>query len=811
MARVAASPGGDQDALWSSLQAASQSWAAFDWNSRLAQLEKAVVNAKEQKEQSVTARKQLGDTTKQFKKSVKSMDQAAAGLSGNKSSVDAADTAIHAMESLSKECRKTVKSYQEEIDNLTRRCKSSEMACSTLHQGLLEVAEPNSLLGVVMEHMSGQKAQLAQLLRTVEEINREMANMESNFSNQSSKYQKEIAQLKEAKVAEVSSSALSKAEKEELVQLRSEVAEYEVEFRGLKNQDITIRKLEAKVAELQKEGEEELQKQLEKAQQDLAETEGRRAAEALEREAAMERKVQTLELQLKAERAGREATQVHLLEADEGAGEREAAWEAQRRILIDDAERLRETLHESTRERDELRLRVAAFEGDSTRNGPTPPPSTGLAVADVILERKAYEAEVAELSHTANLLREELRVNQETSGQEIHMLQTSIEALKNERDLLSSNAMSLESRLAAAPTQDMVDGMKRELRILKRLEYNAHDVDADRDPEMTGFAEDEEKDFESVLVAKLRRVESELVRERNLKLDQAKECEEMKRQLSEAEKTKVEAEKLVDALETDLQKAIASPQLQKQRKSVKIPTDVTSGDSPATLQKILDPDALTPPSSPVPVAPRSASSAAEKAEDDHSVATIVMAQRDRLRARCEALEAERDSFKRELQVQVQSSESLKSDNTKLYEKVRYLQNYNGPSGAGVRGAYNRSNSLTDRDLDLEALEQRYEASVDPFRQFGRSERQRKMREMSPMERIVFVVAKTFLGSKEMRTALFIYVCTMHFLVFVTTYHWSHAVACEAHDPDHLSHLPPVMSNGEVAKSAAEAVADSVGK
>lgn len=47
-----------------------------------------------------------------------------------------------------------------------------------------------------------------------------------------------------------------------------------------------------------------------------------------------------------------------------------------------------------------------------------------------------------------------------------------------------------------------------------------------------------------------------------------------------------------------------------------------------------------------------------------------MAQRDRLRARCDMLEAERDSFKRELQMQVQTSEGMKTDNSKLYEKVR---------------------------------------------------------------------------------------------------------------------------------------------
>jgi homeobox protein cut-like len=716
------------------------------------------------------------------------------------------------MNGLAKECRRTVKSYQEEIDSLTKRAKASETAFSSIHQGLSEVPDPSSLLATAVEQIQSQKTQMTQLLRTVDEVNREMASMETNFADKENRYQKEISQLKASKSEQASSGGMSKAEREELVQLRREVAEYEVEFRSLKNQDITIRKLEAKIQELQTVGEEEMKNQLEKAQQDLAETEGRRAAEALEREAAMERRVQSLELELKAERAGREATQAHLLEADEGAGEREAAWEAQRRILVDDAERLRVTLHEATRERDELRLRVAAVTGDSTgadRVGPTPPPSGSVSMSDMLLERKAYEAEVSELSHTANSLREELRLKEEAAADERRSSQMTIDSLESERSLLASRVASLEADLAAAPSQSLVESMRHELRILKRLEYNAHDVDAERDPEMTGgVQEDEMKDLESVLVAKLRRVESELVRERNQRTDLSSSCDQLKRDLQECEAAKAECETLIATLEADLEKAIASPATPKLARATSAPIEMADED-PSALQHILDPDA--PPAPPVssPANPqlKTIAAATEKAEDDHSVATIVMAQRDRLRARCEALEAERDSFKRELQVQVQASESLKSDNTKLYEKVRYLQNFNS-SGAGSRN-YSRTSSASDRDLDLEALEQRYEASVDPFRQFSRTERQRKLQEMSPMERAVFVVAKAMLGTKEMRTALFFYILAMHLLVFITTYHWSHELGCEdLHSPEHLSHLPPVMRNGQAASHAHEALADA---
>jgi homeobox protein cut-like len=626
-----------------------------------------------------------------------------------------------------------------------------------------------------MEQIHNQQKQIGDFMRSVDDLNKQKAVLEKN------------AQKKDTKSAD--SSGLGKAEKEELMQLRKEVAEYEVEFRSLKNQDITIRKLEARIVELQEGGQEEFNANLEKAKHELAETEGRRTAEALEREAAMERRVQTLELQLKVEMAGRVATQTHLLEESEGAGEREAAWEAQRRILLDDAERVRETLHGATRERDELRLKVAALEGSAPRSQPAPT-SGGIQFADLLSERKAYEAEVSELSHTVNALREEMSVKEGMMTDERQSLQSKIDTLEREISTLKSNLSSLETQLATAPSQSIVESMKRELRILKRLEYNADDPDLDdRDPEMTGGSGEQDTDLESVLVAKLRRVEAESVKERNQRAEMVKQCEQLRQEVSALETAKADAEKVIVALEHDLDKAITSSSPSKQHRKTVVP--VVSQGNPDTLQSVLDPNARPPPPGPAPdsSSPSLQPSAAEKAADDHSVATIIMAQRDRLRARCEALEAERDSFKRELQGQLDAAESLKADNTKLFEKMRYLQSYSGNSSARG-GAYSRS---TSRDLDLEALEQRYEASVDPFRQFGRTERQRKLNEMSPMERTVFAVAKAMLGSKEMRTFLFFYVLAMHLLVFLTTYHWSHSESgCSIAANEHLSHLPPLV-------------------
>jgi hypothetical protein len=261
------------------------------------------------------------------------------------------------------------------------------------------------------------------------------------------------------------------------------------------------------------------------------------------------------------------------------------------------------------------------------------------------------------------------------SNANVRSLRTTIDSLERERSSLSNRVSSLEMQVVNAPSQDVVDKMRHELRILKRLEYNAVDYDH-RDPEMTHpDIAGKDDDLESVLVAKLRKVEADLVRERREKNEGHKVRDELNQRLLAVQKSLDDAQELIASLENDLQVAVATPtsfpSTPVKGQSGDMPYGSANPPDPNTLQRILDPKA--PPVLPQDIGNATATSAAspsEKAQDDHSVATIIMAQRDRLRSRCDALEAERDSFKRELQVQVQASEGLKTDNSKLYEKVR---------------------------------------------------------------------------------------------------------------------------------------------
>jgi homeobox protein cut-like len=258
--------------LISSLQIASAQWIAFSLESRKTTLEKAISTAKTNNAQSQSARKSLAESTKSFKKCIKTTEQS---LSMN-------DEEKAQFQKLSWSCKDIVKSYQEEIDNLTKRCKASDSLVTDLNKGLSEITDPVPLMKNAAEHLDSMWGQVSHLLKGMEEMQRELESKDKEYSQSIKGHNEEMVQLqklldeandknklleKELKTAKTESSSqqksyMSKEEKEELIELRREVAEYEVEFKNLKNQDITIKKLNAKIEDLIANQEEELQREL---------------------------------------------------------------------------------------------------------------------------------------------------------------------------------------------------------------------------------------------------------------------------------------------------------------------------------------------------------------------------------------------------------------------------------------------------------------------------------------------------------------------------------------------------------------------
>ena len=128
-----------------------------------------------------------------------------------------------------------LKGYQAEIDSLTKRSKAAELAFLGAFKALRDVPDPAPLLGSLVEEIEG----LLPLQGTYEKVNKELA-------------------------------------------------EYKEEFQSLKNQDVTIRRLEEKIAAMHEERAKHVQEAVEEARVSLEQ----RFVERREKEQAREQELQ---------------------------------------------------------------------------------------------------------------------------------------------------------------------------------------------------------------------------------------------------------------------------------------------------------------------------------------------------------------------------------------------------------------------------------------------------------------------------------------------------------------------------------------
>ena len=256
--------------LTSTLLDASEIWSRLriSLDSRRPHLQNNLNALKTQAQTSSTARKSLAESTKSFKKVLKSTETVAANEEDKKQ-----------FETMSAACRKLVKSYQEEIDALTTRSKTYDSLVSELYKTLYDIPDPAPLISSAAENVESMAGQVEHLLKGMSEMQKEIETMRRNHqkvesdeivklqsllddANRKNSILESQLQEKSSVHQEQSNAFMSKEEKEELIELRREVAEYELEFKTLKNQDITIKKLNTKIEELMERQEEALQTEL---------------------------------------------------------------------------------------------------------------------------------------------------------------------------------------------------------------------------------------------------------------------------------------------------------------------------------------------------------------------------------------------------------------------------------------------------------------------------------------------------------------------------------------------------------------------
>ncbi|KAJ0022037.1 hypothetical protein NQD34_009527 [Periophthalmus magnuspinnatus] len=162
-----------------------------------------------------------------------------------------------------------------------------------------------------------------------------------------------------------------------------------------------------------------------------------------------------------------------------------------------------------------------------------------------------------------------------------------------------------------------------------------------------------------------------------------------------------------------------------------------------------------------------------------SLLSIISSQRERFRSRNQELEAESRSMQQTMQALQTELDSLRADNIKLYEKIKFLQSYPGKAGGS--------------DDTVMRYSSQYEERLDPFASFSKRERQRRYLSLSPWDKATLSLGRVILSNKMARTIAFFYTLFLHCLVFLVLYKtaWSESIGrdcsafCAKKYADHL--------------------------
>uniref|UniRef100_A0A452DZ46 Protein CASP n=1 Tax=Capra hircus TaxID=9925 RepID=A0A452DZ46_CAPHI len=594
-------------------------------------------------------------------------------------------------EDLRKQVAPLLKSFQGEIDALSKRSKEAEAAFLNVYKRLIDVPDPVPALDL------GQQLQLkVQRLHDIETENQK---------------------------------------------LRETLEEYNKEFAEVKNQEVTIKALKEKIREyeqtLKNQAETIALEKEQKLQNDFAEKERKLQETQMSTTSKLEEaehKVQTLQTAL-------EKTRTELFDLKTKYDEEITAKADEIEMIMTDLERANQRAEVAQREAETLREQLSSANHSlqlASQIQKAPDVEQAIEVltrSSLEAELAAKEREIAQLVEDVQRLQANLSKLRENSASQISQLEQQLSA-KN------STLKQLEEKLKGQADYEEV---KKELKC------------------QLGPAQDASRPLEVLLLEKNRSLQSENAALRISNSDLSGRCAELQVHVTELTATAAEQRELIARLEQDLSTI----------QSIQRPD--AEGAAELGLEKIPEPIKEATALFYGPSAP--ASSLPEGQVD--SLLSIISSQRERFRARNQELEGENRLAQHTIQALQTELDSLRADNIKLFEKIKFLQSYPGRGGGSD-------------DTELRYSTQ-YEERLDPFSSFSKRERQRKYLSLSPWDKATLSMGRLVLSNKMARTIGFFYTLFLHLLVFLVLYKlaWSEsmerdcATFCAKKFADHL--------------------------
>ncbi|KAM8975561.1 protein CASP isoform 2-T2 [Pelodytes ibericus] len=440
-----------------------QYWKRFDLQQLQRELDTTATVLANRQDESEQSRKKLIDQSREFKKNTP--------------------------EDLRKQVAPLLKSFQAEIDALSKRSKEAEAAFLNVYKRLIDVPDPVPVLDL------GQQLQLkVQRMHDIETENQK---------------------------------------------LRETLDEYNKEFAEVKNQEVTIKALKEKIREyeqtLKNQAENLALEKEQKLQNDFAEKERK----LQETHMSMSSKFEESEHRVQVLQTALDKSQAALFDLKTKYDEETSAKADEIEMIMTDLERANQRAEVSQREAEALKEQLSSLNKSLQHASQVPKApdaeqaTEAMTRSSMEVELTAKEREIAQLVEDVQRLQASLTKLRENSA-------TQISQLEQQLNTKNSTLKQLEERLKV---QADYEEIKKELNILKSMEFAPSEASA---------VQDASKPLEVLLLEKNRSLQSENATLRITNSDLSAHCAELQMQFTDAVSTVSEQKDLISKLEHDL-------------------------------------------------------------------------------------------------------------------------------------------------------------------------------------------------------------------------------------------------------------------
>ncbi|KAF9482164.1 hypothetical protein BDN70DRAFT_919353 [Pholiota conissans] len=536
----------------------------------------------------------------------------------------------------------------------------------------------------------------------------------------------------------------------ELRRLRDENAELKKRVNDFSSVENAKKKLEIKVEQMEQKMDTLIQEKVSQKANELTATYDEKLRNYADREQDLQRQLSLTKNQLRDLRLSNETNQAKLFDHTQRQGsldQESVAKVAEVDMIIADLDRANSRIVTLEHRNEILRADIETMR-------------SGTESSERV---NALEKQIADLEVETDTLSRSIEAQKQKTLDVEALGQKKVEDLTKE---LHKKSLEVDQLRLKLKELDDYDEIKRELEIMKYVEFSGFDAnDEDEDHVTTDTDNDwylpspnagksstkEGKTLEALLATKNKRLQEELTKLRILHSELDDSLRNSRDQLETSTQELQRQKNLNEKLENDL--------LSIDKENGRRPSAEPEQDILASLETGKRAD------TPVRTTPIPFTSSA-----DTSILPIVTSQRDRFRQRNAELEEElRKQFQiiSELRAEIKT---LQADNLKLYEKVRYMQSYREDSGSRPVTQLDPLPAPSSGRLDdMSKYQARYEEAMNPFEAFRGREATRAYQALNPVERSVLALTRAILGNRRARAFFVCYALALHVLVMYTTY------------------------------------------